>query len=336
MLIEIVEATRRRLDRDGVVIPVSSPPARDFKTALEQPGLQVIAEFKRRSPSAGPLGMAIDPAVQAAAYERGGAAAISVLTEPDYFSGSISDLAAVRAAVDLPILRKDFIIDERQVAESRAIGADAMLLIVAALEVVRLESLLSEARNVGIAALVEAHNEAEARMKGAIQALEEDLGGIRTGRASPALIERLSIDYYGTATPLIQLASIGVPEPRTLLIRPFDPGSLKTIERSILASDLGLTPNNDGKTIRLNLPPLTQERRQELSKIVHNRVEEARIAVRNVRRDSIKDLREFENEKMISEDDLKRGEEELQKITDDYIKEINETGDRKEVEVMEV
>jgi len=184
--------------------------------------------------------------------------------------------------------------------------------------------------------LRDVYKEAEARMKGAIQALEEDLGGIRTGRANPALIERLQVEYYGAPTPLIQLASISVPEPRSLLIRPFDASSLRAIERAILASDLGLTPNNDGKTIRLNLPPLTAERRKELVKIVHNRVEEARIATRNVRRDSIRDLREFEQEKMISEDDCKRGEEELQKITDRFIEEINAIGEKKEKEILEV
>jgi ribosome recycling factor len=178
--------------------------------------------------------------------------------------------------------------------------------------------------------------EAKSRMRGALGALEEDLSGIRTGRASPGLVEKLQVEYYGVPTPLIQLASIGVPEPRSLLIRPFDPSSLKAIERAILTSDLGLTPNNDGKAIRLNLPPLTEERRHELVRIVKNRVEEARVAVRNVRRDSIKDLREFENEKMISEDDCKRGEQELQKITDDFIEEINTTGDRKEKEILEV
>jgi ribosome recycling factor len=184
--------------------------------------------------------------------------------------------------------------------------------------------------------LKDVYNEAEARMKGAVQALEEDLARIRTGRASPALIERLFIDYYGTPTPLIQLASIGIPEPRTLLIRPFDPASLKSIERAILASDLGLTPNNDGKTIRLNLPPLTEERRTELSRVVQNRVEEARIAVRNVRRDEIKDLHEFEKEKMISEDERIRGDNEIQKITDRFIEEINTIGERKEKEILEV
>ena len=148
--------------------------------------------------------------------------------------------------------------------------------------------------------------------------------------------KRCQVEYYGAPTPLQQLASIGVPEPRQLLIRPFDPATVKNIERAILASDLGLTPNSDGKSIRLNLPPLTQERRQELVRMVKNRVEEARVAIRNVRRDSIKDLREFENEKMISEDDLKRGEEELQKITDRFIEEVNKVGERKETEVMEV
>jgi ribosome recycling factor len=168
--------------------------------------------------------------------------------------------------------------------------------------------------------------ESKTRMRGAVVALEEDLAGIRTGRANPALVEKLPVEYYGVLTPLQQLASIGVP----------DPSTVRDIERAIQASDLGLTPNSDGKAIRLNLPPLTQERRQELVRVVKNRVEEARVAIRNVRRDSIKDLREFEHEKMISEDDLKRGEEELQKITDDFIEDVNKTGERKEIEIMEV
>lgn len=184
--------------------------------------------------------------------------------------------------------------------------------------------------------LKEIYKETETRMRSAIQALEEDLAGIRTGRATPALIERLPVDYYGMPTPLVQLASISVPDPRSLLIRPFDSSTLRSIERAIQASDLGLTPNSDGKAIRLNLPPLTEERRRELVKVVHNRVEEARVATRNIRRDSIKDLREFEQEKLISEDDLKRGEEELQKFTDRYIEEVNSFGERKEKEIMEV
>lgn len=178
--------------------------------------------------------------------------------------------------------------------------------------------------------------EAETRMKGAIQALEEDLSGIRTGRASPALVERLHVEYYGMPTPLIQLATISVPEARVILIRPFDATTLKPIEKAILASDLSLTPNNDGKVIRLNVPPLTEERRHDLVKVVHARLEESRVAVRNVRRDLIKDLREFEKEKLISEDDLKKAEEELQKLTDREIQQIDGVGLHKEREIMEV
>jgi len=178
--------------------------------------------------------------------------------------------------------------------------------------------------------------ETDARMQSAITSLEEDLSTVRTGRASPALVERLQVDYFGAPTPLIQLATISVPEPRSLLIRPFDPSTVKTIEKAILASDLGLTPNNDGKTIRLNLPPLTEERRHDLVKHMNNRLEEARIAVRNIRRDQHADMRDFEHEKMISKDDLERGEEELQKITDKFIETIRKIGVAKEQEIMEV
>ena len=178
--------------------------------------------------------------------------------------------------------------------------------------------------------------EAEGRMKGAIQSLESDLAVIRTGRANPALVEKLSVSYYDTPTPLMQLASISVPEPRSILIKPFDPSTLKDVERAILASDLGLTPNNDGKSIHLNLPPLNEERRRELVKIVNNRLEEARIAVRNIRRDTQNDLRDFEKEKMISEDELKRGEDDLQKLTDRFVEDINTHGQEKEKEIMEV
>lgn len=178
--------------------------------------------------------------------------------------------------------------------------------------------------------------EAETRMKGAIDSLEGDLAGIRTGRASPALVERLLVEYYGSPTPLIQLATISVPEARTLLIRPFDPSTLRVIERAIQASDLGLNPMNDGKSIRLNLPPLTEERRRDLVKIVNNRLEEARVAIRNVRRDLIRDLRDFQNEKLITEDDQKRGEEELQKVTEKMIDQVDAVGVRKEQEILEV
>jgi ribosome recycling factor len=178
--------------------------------------------------------------------------------------------------------------------------------------------------------------EAEMRMHAAIQSLMDDLAGIRTGRATPALVEKLPVEYYGAPTPLVQLASISVPEPRSLLIKPFDPTSLKAIERAILVSDLGLTPNNDGKQIRLNLPSLTEERRRDLVKVVHNRLEESRIAVRNIRRDVHNDMREFEKEKLVSKDDLERGEEELQKVTDHNIEEVNKHGHHKEQEIMEV
>jgi ribosome recycling factor len=181
----------------------------------------------------------------------------------------------------------------------------------------------------------EALHDAESRMIGAVSALEEDLAAIRTGRASPALVERLQVEYYGSPTPLVQLATISVPEPRLLLIRPFDPGSLSNIERAILASDLGLTPGNDGKVIRLAIPMLTEERRHELVRIVRARLEEARVSVRNVRRDVLNDIREFEREKLISEDELHRAEGDLQEITDRHIERINEAGKRKENEILE-
>lgn len=184
--------------------------------------------------------------------------------------------------------------------------------------------------------LKDLYKDAESRMKSAIQALEDELAGVRTGRASPALVERLHVEYYGTPTPLIQIASISIPEPRSIVIRPFDATSLKAVERAILASDLGLTPNNDGKLIRLNLPPLTEERRRELVKLVHHRLEDSRVAIRNIRRDDMKDLHEFKDEKLISEDDCEVGEEELQKITDRYIEEVNTVGAHKEKEILEV
>jgi ribosome recycling factor len=178
--------------------------------------------------------------------------------------------------------------------------------------------------------------DADNRMHGAIQSLTDDLATIRTGRASPALIEKLSIEYYGSPTPLMQLATISVPEPRSLMIKPFDQSSLKNIERAIQSSDLGLNPNSDGKVIHLNLPPLNEERRRILVKQVHGRLEEARIAIRNIRRDVHNDMREYEKEKLISEDDLKRGEEELQKLTDRFVEEVAKHGQNKEKEIMEV
>lgn len=178
--------------------------------------------------------------------------------------------------------------------------------------------------------------DAESRMHHSVEVLKVDLAGIRTGRANPALVEKLHIEYYGAETPLVQLAAISVPEPRQLLIKPFDPSSLKSIEKAILSSDLGLNPNNDGKQIRLNLPPLNEERRRELVKHVHNRLEESRVAVRNVRRDAMKDMKDAVNEKLCSEDDHKRGEMDLEKIVEKQIQDIEKAGQVKEAEIMEV
>jgi ribosome recycling factor len=178
--------------------------------------------------------------------------------------------------------------------------------------------------------------EAETKMKSAEKTLEDSFSSLRTGRASPMLVEKLMVDYYDVPTPLMQLATISAPEPRLLAIKPFDPTSIKTIEKGILASDLGLTPSNDGKIIRLSIPPLTEDRRKELVKIVHHRAEEARIAIRNVRRDSHNDLREFEKEKIISEDDLKRGQDDLQKLTDRMIEKVEAAVERKTRDIMEV
>jgi len=184
--------------------------------------------------------------------------------------------------------------------------------------------------------LKEVYKETEARMRGAIQALEEDLSGIRTGRASPALVERLQVEYYGTPTPLIQLASTSVPEPRMLLIRPFDPATMKIIERAILASDLGLNPSNDGKAIRLILPPLTEERRRDMIKVVRHEAEGARVAIRNIRRDANNDFKELLKEKEISEDDERRAQEQIQKLTDQAVADVEKVLQAKEAELMEV
>ena len=178
--------------------------------------------------------------------------------------------------------------------------------------------------------------ETENKMKKTLEVLEADLRTVRTGRASPAFVERLMVDYYGVATPLEQLATISAPEPQLLTIKPYDPGSAKNIERAIRASELGLTPNNDGKIIRLAVPRLTQERRNELIKVVHKRTEEARVSVRNIRRDANNDIRDFEKEKLVTEDEAERGREDLQKLTDRYNEKVDESGARKEKEIAEV
>jgi ribosome recycling factor len=177
--------------------------------------------------------------------------------------------------------------------------------------------------------------DARERMEKTIDALQADLRAIRTGRASPALVEKLTVEYYGSPTPLIQLAGVTVPEPRMLMIRPWDRNTLGIIEKAILKSDLGLTPNNDGQAIRLILPQLTEERRRDLNKQVARRVEEARVSARNIRRDAIDMLRDAEKEKMIDEDDLHKGQEQIQELTDKYIKQIDEVGKAKEAEILE-
>lgn len=182
----------------------------------------------------------------------------------------------------------------------------------------------------------EVKQDAENKMKKSLEAMKRELMTIRTGRASPALIEPLKIDYYGAPTPLQQIATIAAPEPRLLTIKPFDPASISAIEKAILKSDLGLTPANDGKLIRLSIPSLNEERRRDLTKVVHKHAEEAHIALRNVRRDALKDLEELEKEKMISEDQHFKGKEELQKLTDKYIAEVDQVSKKKETEIMEV
>lgn len=178
--------------------------------------------------------------------------------------------------------------------------------------------------------------ETEGGMKDAIQALENDLKGIRTGRASPALVERLQVEYYGAMTPLNQLATISAPEPQMLAIRPYDPSSLRDIERAIQASDLGLTPNNDGRLIRLIIPPLNEERRLELAKVVRKRGEEAKVAIRNSRRDALEKLRKMEDQKSISEDDFYRVRDDLEDLTKRYVEQVDQVLERKEKEIREI
>ncbi len=176
----------------------------------------------------------------------------------------------------------------------------------------------------------------EEKMAKAVDALRHDLLTIRTGRASPALVENLKVEVYGSVMPLNQLATIAVPEPRLLAIRPWDASTLSAIERAILKSELGLTPNNDGKIIRLSIPPLTDERRRDLARMVNQRVEEGRVAIRNARRDAMKALQAMEKDGDISEDDRYRAQEDLQELTDEYISKLDAVGEAKQTEIMEV
>ena len=178
--------------------------------------------------------------------------------------------------------------------------------------------------------------QAETKMKKSVEALRHHLGAIRTGRASPALVEQIHVEYYGSEMPLNQLANVSVPEPRMLVIQPWDQSAIKAIEKAIQHSDLGINPTNDGRVIRLGIPPLTEQRRKDLTKIVKKEVEESKIALRNLRRDAQNDLKKLETDKQISADELKRAQERLQELTDRYTREMDQVGAAKEAEVMEV
>ena len=178
--------------------------------------------------------------------------------------------------------------------------------------------------------------DAEDRMKKAVDVLKRDLSTIRTGRATPALIDRMNVEYYGTPMPLNQLASISAPEPRLLVVQPWDKGSLSIIEKALQKSEMGFNPSSDGQVIRIPIPQLTEERRREMVKMVKHKVEEGRVSVRNIRRDAQHDLKELEDEKMISQDDHKRGSEKLEDLVHKYTREAEHIGDAKEAEVMEV
>ena len=179
-------------------------------------------------------------------------------------------------------------------------------------------------------------NGAEDRLKKSLDALKKDYGTLRAGRAAPSLLDKVMVDYYGTSTPVNQIANVTVPEPRMLMIKPYDKGSLKEIERAIQKSDLGLTPNSDGIAIRLAIPQPTQERRKELVKVVNKKAEECKVAMRNIRRDANESIKKLEKSKEITEDDRKDAQDKMQKLLDKYIKLVDGTKSTKEKEVMEV
>jgi ribosome recycling factor len=187
-----------------------------------------------------------------------------------------------------------------------------------------------------IAMAADIFEDAERRMQRAVEALRQDLTAIRTGRASASLVERIHVDYYGAPTPINQVSQISVPEARLIVIQPYERKLLTDIEKAIQKSDLGINPNNDGQVIRLNIPPLNEERRREMVKTLHKKLDEHKVAIRNVRRDAQDKLREREKKKEISEDELKRSSERLQKLTDRYIDEMDKVGKSKELEILEV
>ena len=178
--------------------------------------------------------------------------------------------------------------------------------------------------------------DAERRMQKAVEALKQDISSIRTGRASSALIERITVDYYGTPTPINQVASISLPDARLLVIQPWDRKLLTDIEKAIQKSDLGINPNNDGQVIRLAVPPLNEERRREMVKTLHKKLDEHKVAIRNIRRDTQDKFRDREKKKEISEDELKRSTDRLQKLTDRFVDEMDKVGKSKEQEILEV
>jgi len=180
------------------------------------------------------------------------------------------------------------------------------------------------------------YKETKEKMEKSIHFLIEELKGIRTGKAHPGLVENIQVDYYGSHLPLKQVASISAPEARLIVIQPWDKNALLPIEKAILSSNLGVNPTNDGKVIRLNLPQLTEEQRKNLSKLVHKKGEETRVAIRNIRHDVIARLEKLEEQEHLSEDDVERGRKEVQKITDEYIKKVDEIIAKKDKEIMEV
>jgi ribosome recycling factor len=185
-------------------------------------------------------------------------------------------------------------------------------------------------------AVDETLHDAEQKMHGAVSVTREELASIRTGRANPKLLDRLSVDYYGTLVPLRDLASFSVPEPRLLVIQPYDRTAMASMEKAIMTSDLGLTPSNDGNVIRLSFPPLTEERRKDLIKLAKERVEEGRVSVRNVRRHAKETLERLERDHGISEDELRRAEQQIQRLTDQFVAEMDQLLEHKEKDLMEV
>jgi len=179
-------------------------------------------------------------------------------------------------------------------------------------------------------------SQTDTKMSKSVEALSRNLDTVRTGRANPALVEGILVDYYGTPTPLIQLGSISVPEPRVLMVQPWDKQAVVEVEKSILKSDIGLVPNNDGTNIRINIPELTEERRKDLAKVVRQKSEEAKVSVRNIRRDTLEQIRGMEKDKRLSADDSRQFQAQLQKLTDQYISNMDNIASKKEAEIMEV